>query len=369
MNEADTALLSATTCVCRAGRDVRVGKFLVPRCFACVARSGDRHPEFHLRDVPPIRAGGCQHRTDVAENVRVLRGITVRHLSRPRIERRDHARNQQRTDPRRDRNRRQMTEALDVDALAFAHLVALLARRRPLFELGHPLLRQREQADRRFAGSDAFEREPLALFLDQRVPHDICEQRDRNHDRTFAVADDHVARHDEHARARDRFIDRERHVLAAERRAVRRQVIDGLVQFGDRRRVAQRAVRDDAGRAELERARREDVADRRRVRHAARFDHQHVARLQRLDRAPLRVHAAAVLLLQIFAQRDVAQRARAADHPQFRMQRLQSREERAADAAHLQLMRERRGRDRLERLDALVSQHVAVVSFRLMSSV
>ena len=138
---------------------------------------------------------------------------------------------------------------------------------------------------------------------------------------------------------------------------MRRQVIDGPVQFGDRRRVAQRTIRDDAGCAERERARREDVADRRCVRHAARFDHEHVARLEPLDRAPLRVHAAAVVLLQIFAQRDVAQRSRAADHPQFRVQRLQARKKRAADAAHLQLMRERRRRDRLERLDVLVSQH------------
>ena len=162
------------------------------------------------------------------------------------------------------------------------------------------------------------------------------------------VADDHVAGHDRHAGAGDRHLVIDRHVHPAERRAVRAAVVDGDVEPAQRGGVAHGAVGDDADRPELDRPHREDVADRARLGLVAGVDHQHLARLQRLDRGALRVEPRCVRLDEVLADRHEAQRPGPPDHPLPGFDRRQPRHERRAHAALLQHGRQRGGRDRFE---------------------
>ena len=163
--------LSATMCVCRAGRDVRIGKFLVPRRFARIARFRRPAP----RTPSSRRAANRRRRLSASRRrgercSRICAAITFGHLARARIERRDHARDQQRTDARRNRNAVRWLRPSMWMLLRALMSAAFLPRGGPFFELGHAFLRQREQADRRLARRNAFEREPFALFLNRAHP-------------------------------------------------------------------------------------------------------------------------------------------------------------------------------------------------------
>src|SRR5205814_2128468 len=79
------------------------------------------------------------------------------------------------------------------------------------------------------------------------VARDLLRERGRQHDDALRVADEHVAGHDEHAGARDRDVRVERVMEQRERRPVWRAGVHGQAQRGERRAVAQPAVRDDAG--------------------------------------------------------------------------------------------------------------------------
>ena len=155
----------------------------------------------------------------------------------------------------------------------------------------------------------------------------------------FAVADDHVARQHRHPAAADRHVDvlrvmdRRRHIRALPG-GVRRQI-----ERRDRGRVAKGAIGDDAGRAALHDARRQDVAQCRRARVAARIDDQHVARPDRLDGDALLVGPIVELtwLLEVLAHRDVAQRERPPGHAQVGPQRSHARHERVHETVFLKL--------------------------------
>ena len=84
------------------------------------------------------------------------------------------------------------------------------------------------------------------------------------------------------------------------------------VERADRRRIPKRAVGDDAGRAALHDARRQDVAQRCGARITPRVDDQHVAWPDGLHRQALLAGGVVGLTgwLEVLARRDVAQRKR-----------------------------------------------------------
>ena len=152
----------------------------------------------------------------------------------------------------------------------------------------------------------------LVLLRERRVG-DLFGQRGRDDDHAVAVADDDVARLHGRAAASDRHVEIPRHVLAAEHRGVRARRVDRDADRGDRVVVADAAVGDDAGRAAGLRAQREDVAERAGAGLAARLDHDDLALADGVERALLRVVAAAVRREEVFAAGDEAQGLRGAD--------------------------------------------------------
>ncbi len=135
-------------------------------------------------------------------------------------------------------------------------------RGEPRFELGPPILRDREGADGALPRGDALERPLLLDLLLHRGLGDLRRERRRQHDDALTVTDEDVAGDDRDARAGDRHLVLERHVQAPPRRGMRRLVIHRQADRADGGCVAQRAVGDDAGRSEQLRAHHEDVADR-----------------------------------------------------------------------------------------------------------
>ena len=83
----------------------------------------------------------------------------------------------------------------------------------------------------------------------------------------------------------------------------------------------------------------EDVADRAGVGFAAGLDHEYLAGSRGSRRPGAGRSARAVRRLQVLAHRHVAQRVGAPDHPLTPLDRAQPAEERAADAALLELER------------------------------
>ena len=100
----------------------------------------------------------------------------------------------------------------DGSAANAAHVLAPRLRRAPCLVLGAARLRQRVHAAERLAGLHALERPGLSPLLRERVVGDLLGERGRKHEHALAVADDHVAGHDERAGAGDRDVDLERDV-------------------------------------------------------------------------------------------------------------------------------------------------------------
>ena len=125
-------------------------------------------------------------------------------------------------------------------------------------------------------------------------------------------------------------------------------MVHGDVEPADRRGVAQCAVGDHAGGAELHGSHREDVADRPGVGFPTGLDHEHLVGLESLDRPPLRVLAGEQRRSQVLAHRYVAKRVGDADHALALLDGTQPAEERRSDAAVLQLAGQRGRRHGVE---------------------
>ena len=119
---------------------------------------------------------------------------------------------------------------------------------------------------------------------------------------------------------------------------------------GDRVVVADAAVGDDAGRAARMGAQGEDVAEGAGAGLAARFDHDDLALADRVERALLRVVAAAVRCEEVLAAGDEAQRLRGADDLRARVHRPHAVDRHVVQAALAQLRRESGDRDAQELL-------------------
>ena len=164
------------------------------------------------------------------------------------------------------------------------------------------------------------------------------------------VAHDHIARHDENARAGDRQIRVHGNMAASEHGGV-----DGAPVVGQLERlqcgvVAHGAVGDDAGPTALLEPEGEDVADRPGAVLLTRLEHQYFAFSDRVDDRLLRVQAAAALLEHVLAQRRVAQRAGDPDEPQVGTPGGQAGEACLVDPSAPELLAEGRGGHRRQRV-------------------
>ena len=220
------------------------------------ARSGD--VERHLRDVPPVGFGGSEHRADVVEEVGEL--ARRRHLapgSPPGSRGAITLDTSSGPDAAGRRDGVGVLEAFDLDGPArhgrpFRYLNPDRRdggrRARPRTRPGDPWPPGRRRSVLS-PGVDALERPLLLELLLDGVGGHLDGQCRRHDHHPLAVAHDDVARHHGHAGAGDRDLVVERQVQPPERGRVRGAVVHGEVEGADGRRVAQRAVGDDAGRA------------------------------------------------------------------------------------------------------------------------
>jgi hypothetical protein len=177
----------------------------------------------------------------------------------------------------------------------------------------------------------------------------------RNHDHTFIIADDHIARIDRDPAAADRHVHLDRVVLdQVERRAAAR-AIDREVHLRDRAAVAHWAVGDESCRAAFLQPRRQDLPAGRDARLAAAIEHEHGSGRRTLDRLALRMIRVfeCAQLVEVFARRDIAHRERRSDEVAARRSR-QPRHALHADVAESaleELRAERRGARLAQALD------------------
>src|SRR5699024_827790 len=170
----------------------------------------------------------------------------------------------------------------------------------------------REQFANRVAFGDALGDPAVLFFLPERRIHDVLGDRGWDDDDAVGVGDDDVAGLYGRAAAGDGEIVVPRHVPPSENSGVGTFGVDGHADRAVLLVGAPSPVGSDPGGAVVARADRADVPQGAGFDDAAGLDHEDLAFLQRVERALLRVVAAAVGCEQVLSVGDVAQRLRGA---------------------------------------------------------
>jgi hypothetical protein len=177
-------------------------------------------------------------------------------------------------------------------------------------------------------------------------------RRDDHH--AVDVAQQDVARKHRDPADLDRLVDVDRHQGARDAGPVYTSAKDRQADLADGANVAHRAVDDDAGPAACLDATGVHVARHACLHASAGVDHEHLARLDRLDGDAMRAlrHRVVLRLEQILAQRQKAQRACAPDHDLVCLQRVghDADGKRVVETPPDEVVGRRRHADALERL-------------------